>query len=230
MIVIIITIVLIAMIVIAVSKQKKTGESPYSYQRVDALFTPAERSFLGILDQVAGERVRIFGKVRVADVITPGKGIPKSDWRKAFNKISCKHFDFVLCDSKDLSVQCVIELNDNSHSLKSRKERDVFLAEACSSAGLPLIQIPAKSAYSVKEINNLLVQHIALQTVINNKNSDQLMSKTGSDTPVCLKCSSQLVRRVAKKGAHAGNEFWACSAYPKCRYIEAVTENSHSIR
>lgn len=229
MIVIIITIVLVAMIVIAAGKQKKTGGSPYSYQRVDTLFTPAERSFLGVLDQTAGERMRVFGKVRVADVITPEKSKSKGDWQKAFNKISCKHFDFVLCDSKDLSVQCVIELNDNSHSLKNRKERDVFLAEACSSAGLPLIQIPAKSAYSVKEINNLLAQHIALPAVANNKNSDQLMSKTGSDTPVCPKCSSQLVKRVAKKGAHAGNEFWACSAYPKCRYVEAVTDDSHPI-
>ena len=31
------------------------------------------------------------------------------------------------------------------------------------------------------------------------------------------------------QGVYAGNEFWACSAYPKCRYVEAVTGDSHPI-
>lgn len=37
---------------------------------------------------------------------------------------------------------------------------------------------------------------------------------------VCPKCGAKLVRRIAKKGANAGNEFWGCSAFPKCRYIK----------
>lgn len=34
----------------------------------------------------------------------------------------------------------------------------------------------------------------------------------------CPKCGSELVVRVAKKGANAGKEFLACSGFPKCRY------------
>ncbi len=34
----------------------------------------------------------------------------------------------------------------------------------------------------------------------------------------CPKCGSELVVRVAKKGPNAGNEFLACSRFPKCRY------------
>jgi restriction system protein len=37
----------------------------------------------------------------------------------------------------------------------------------------------------------------------------------------CPKCNSELVKRVAKKGALKGNEFWGCSSFPKCRYIQS---------
>ncbi len=39
---------------------------------------------------------------------------------------------------------------------------------------------------------------------------------------LCPKCGSELILRVAKKGANAGNEFYGCSNYPKCRYTAQV--------
>ncbi|BAF72445.1 conserved hypothetical protein [Sulfurovum sp. NBC37-1] len=35
---------------------------------------------------------------------------------------------------------------------------------------------------------------------------------------VCPKCGSELILRTAKKGTNAGNQFYGCSNYPKCRY------------
>jgi restriction system protein len=35
--------------------------------------------------------------------------------------------------------------------------------------------------------------------------------------PSCPKCTQPMVRRTAKKGANAGQEFWGCSDYPRCR-------------
>lgn len=35
--------------------------------------------------------------------------------------------------------------------------------------------------------------------------------------PDCPQCGSPMVRRVAKKGAHAGQSFWGCTNYPRCR-------------
>ena len=36
-------------------------------------------------------------------------------------------------------------------------------------------------------------------------------------SPECPLCGSAMVKRTARKGANAGNEFWGCSAYPGCR-------------
>ncbi|MBQ6320235.1 MAG: NERD domain-containing protein [Lachnospiraceae bacterium] len=41
-----------------------------------------------------------------------------------------------------------------------------------------------------------------------------------SEDMVCPKCGSKLVLRVAKKGENAGNQFYGCSAFPKCRYTQ----------
>lgn len=34
--------------------------------------------------------------------------------------------------------------------------------------------------------------------------------------PDCPKCGAEMIKRVAKKGANAGKEFWGCSEYPRC--------------
>nr|WP_245218064.1 topoisomerase DNA-binding C4 zinc finger domain-containing protein [Ruegeria sp. HKCCE3926] len=36
-------------------------------------------------------------------------------------------------------------------------------------------------------------------------------------TPNCPACGSRMVRRTAKKGPNAGNKFWGCSRFPRCR-------------
>lgn len=35
--------------------------------------------------------------------------------------------------------------------------------------------------------------------------------------PTCPRCAQAMVRRTAKKGANAGQDFWGCSSYPRCR-------------
>lgn len=40
--------------------------------------------------------------------------------------------------------------------------------------------------------------------------------------PICPVCRSAMQKRTAKRGANAGNEFWGCSQYPKCRGVVAI--------
>ncbi|SFF83772.1 restriction endonuclease [Neptunomonas qingdaonensis] len=46
--------------------------------------------------------------------------------------------------------------------------------------------------------------------------------ETTPETPVCPACASSMVKRKARKGANAGNEFWGCSQFPKCRGITQI--------
>ena len=46
---------------------------------------------------------------------------------------------------------------------------------------------------------------------------------------LCPKCGSSLVIRMAKKGPNAGNEFWGCSGFLRCRYTAPMknSEKNH---
>ena len=41
-----------------------------------------------------------------------------------------------------------------------------------------------------------------------------------TSAPRCPRCGGLLVLRTAKKGTNAGNQFYGCSSFPKCRYIK----------
>jgi NAD(P)H-dependent flavin oxidoreductase YrpB (nitropropane dioxygenase family) len=205
-------------------QNQKEQTSQYPYQKIDGLFSPAERLFLSFLRRAVTENIQVFGKVRVADVIAPKKGLSSKDWQKAFNKISAKHFDFVLCEKNDLSIICAIELDDKSHQTKRRQERDAFLETACQSAGVPLVRFKAKATYNLEEIKTALPKFIALPEIVTNSEKFRPINEDEDETTekICPKCSSKMVKRKAKQGPYAGKLFWGCSTYPRCKHIEPI--------
>lgn len=134
------------------SKQGGAGSVGFPYQPAKMLFSAAERSFLGVLDQAVGSEHRVFGKVRVADIATVTPGLGKSARQGALNRIAAKHFDYVVCRASDLGVVCAIELNDKSHSSQKAQSRDDLLLKVCQAINLPLLTVPAKQAYSPQDI------------------------------------------------------------------------------
>ena len=43
-----------------------------------------------------------------------------------------------------------------------------------------------------------------------------------NETPSCPICQQAMVMRTAKKGSNAGNNFWGCSQFPKCRGVLTI--------
>jgi Protein of unknown function (DUF2726) len=144
----------IVFIVSAALKNKQGGTSSigFPYQPAKALFSVAERSFLGVLDHAVGSEHRIFGKVRVADIAMVKPGLGNSARQGALNRVAYKHFDFVVCRASDLTVVCAVELNDKSHSSQRAQSRDDLLLKVCQAINLPLLRVTAKQAYSPQEI------------------------------------------------------------------------------
>lgn len=139
----------------------KKSPGTYSYRLKDFL-SPSERSFCGVLSRVVDGQNFIFAKVRVADILSPAmfRYKNRSEWQRAFNFISSKHFDFVVCDLKSIKVQYVIELDDFSHNNKNQKVKDHFKDSICKAAGLPLIRIRASHSYSTELIKEQIENFI----------------------------------------------------------------------
>ena len=142
-----------------ITKKENEVENPYQYRRKDYLISRAEHKFFDVLIESVGDRFYVFPQVHLATFLD--HKIVGQNWKGAFRHIDEKSVDFVLCDKNDLSVLCVVELNDKSHNSKKRKDRDAFLTAACESAVLPLIQIPAQAAYNIDEIIQALIAHLS---------------------------------------------------------------------
>ena|SRR4249919_3491629 len=151
--VLLIALAFVAFIILAGIKGKQgAGSIGFPYQPASTLFSSAERSFLGVLDQAVGSEHRVFGKVRVADLALVKPGLGNSVRQSALNRIAAKHVDFVVCRASDLSVVCAVELNDKSHSSQRAQARDDLLLKVCQAINLPLLVAPAKKAYSVHDL------------------------------------------------------------------------------
>jgi hypothetical protein len=125
---------------------------PSEYKSRSTLLTPAERSFFGVLQQALGSDYLIFAKVRLADILEPVKDPSRSAWQKAFNRITSKHVDFVLCDKMTTSFVGIIELDDKSHGTLESGFRDNLVDDALKTAGIPILRITAAHSYSAVQI------------------------------------------------------------------------------
>ncbi|WP_321324061.1 DUF2726 domain-containing protein [Thiomicrorhabdus sp.] len=143
-------------------KKNNSSKTEIKYRALDNLFTPTEQKFLSVLESIAGDQLKVFGKVRISDIITPAvnKFEKGSGWHWLFSQISQKHVDFVITDT-DLNLVCAVELNDPSHKREDRKKRDQFVTEAFESANVPLVMIDTQHKYLDKHIAETIANKVA---------------------------------------------------------------------
>lgn len=116
------------------------------------LLSKVERTFFGALQGQLNGKFVIFSKVRLADIVKP-VAVDGPSWWTAFNQLSSKHIDFVVCEPASLSLVCCIELDDASHDRDERKGREGFVDECLAAAGIPLLRFPASKGCSPAEIH-----------------------------------------------------------------------------
>jgi len=236
----VVLILIFAGILVALKAKQPSKVKVLVFDSRGTLFTPAERSFFGVLEQVLDDRYRVFGKVRLGDIIKPAKGLSNSKRTAALNRINQKHADFVICSAADLAVIGVIELDDQSHGREDRAGRDEFVDQALTGAKIAVVRFSAKKGYAIQEVRAKLVEEFKLATKspAQNTTMEELSPvKVVPQTTVvqsavqpedvalaCPKCAANMVKRQAKSGPHAGKFFWACSTYPKCRQVVPIEE------
>ena len=144
--------VVVVLGVFAALLSRRGGTSDLPYVAADSLLTPAERSFFGVLQQALAPNYHLFAKVRLADIIELERGLSGKRRYAAFNRISAKHADFVVCDPQTFRVVGVIELDDSSHRASKRQQRDQFMDSALAVASIPVFRVPAQRSYSVSTL------------------------------------------------------------------------------
>lgn len=131
-----------------VSEQSEHKDYTHHYQKKFLLTRneyQAYKSLKIILDKY---QMIVCPKVRLLDIIEPING---DHYKGALGKIQSKHVDFVICD-KNLYVQGILELDDNSHNLPERQERDQFVDAALRNVGYKVIRVRYVTEETIKEL------------------------------------------------------------------------------
>lgn len=80
------------------------------------------------------------------------------------------------------------------------------------------------TSYANPSTNGTVPSDSGEAVIIRDENTVSNMSLSTKEeaTLVCPRCGRELVLRIAKKGDNAGNQFYGCSGFPKCRYIRQL--------
>jgi hypothetical protein len=143
---------LAAVVVIGLGGLGRSGRVGYRRRR---FLTANEKSFLRALDIALGSSYRAFAQVRLAELAEPALAANPTLRRRALNGVMAKSVDFVICDGLNLDPVAAVEVDDRSHLLLERRERDAFVNAVFADIGLPLLRVTARRTYSVAELRAL---------------------------------------------------------------------------
>jgi ribosomal protein S27AE len=107
----------------------------------------------------------------------------------------------------DQLVALINKLNDESKNITSTEKEMKDLAEFF------LSQNALRKSDYAKKYEELLAE---VGKVYNTPKEENPITKE----KICPRCGNKLVLRTAKRGENVGNQFYGCSNYPKCRYVE----------
>ena len=199
--------------------KKKSVSKSLPYRLRDDFLSPAEFSFYKVLSSLAGTRLTIQSKVRLADVFFVARPNENVSY---FNRIAQKHLDFLVCDSVTMKPLFGIELDDASHKRNDRQERDEFVESVCKVAGLPLLRFPVQREYNSREVAAQIAPFVSEKVSVSVPPQPEV-NKQVSSVPVCPKCGIPMVLRTVAQGEHKGKQFYGCQNYPRCREMKPVS-------
>ena len=154
-------VVVILEIAAAIAQRFTSGtKQSFPFAKRNYFFSAAERSFYEVLRRLVSEHT-VFAKVKLSELVYVTK--KGSEWRSHQNRIDRKHLDFVVCDA-DLSPLLAIELDDSSHNEQGRRERDAFVDQVLTAAGIPIVRIAARRGYQLDELRQILSPHLNADT------------------------------------------------------------------
>jgi very-short-patch-repair endonuclease len=124
------------------------------YVKNNYLMTKAEHEFFKVLQQVVQDKYYIVPQVQLSKVIRVNK-YEKFKYKYS-NMIDRKSVDFVLFEKETFSPYLVIELDEESHQLPKREDRDHFVNAIMKKTGLRIEHIKTAYQYDISEITRLV--------------------------------------------------------------------------
>jgi very-short-patch-repair endonuclease len=139
------------------------GKPKYYYVAKRRVMTAYEEKFFRTLCEIFEDKCYVIPQVHLSALFD--HKVRGQNWRGAFSHINGKSVDFVLCRRSDLSPLCAVELDDWTHTLGNRIERDMVVERIFAQAGLPLVRIKNPEALTKQELADEFARAINFRRV-----------------------------------------------------------------
>jgi ssDNA-binding Zn-finger/Zn-ribbon topoisomerase 1 len=125
-----------------------------------------------------------------------------------------------------------------SASIKAKKPVETEAVPPCDKCGATMVKRVAKSGKNEGKEFYGCSNYPDCKNMISDSdkpkkysgsaptNTSSKSSRAEVDAPTCPKCGSPMVRRTAKSGQNAGNEFYGCSKFPECKGIVSIPKDN----
>ena len=150
-------VLMMLLIIVAVGAMKLHEPSlAFPFKKKGNLFTPVERTFLGLIEEAVGSEFRILCRVKMGDILTIHQNTDKKTSKNAVSRAGSKHLDFVLCSKDDMSPIIAIDLVHNSGKDGYKTQRDFYVSGALDAAHIPHVRIKVRSGYKPQDIRECI--------------------------------------------------------------------------
>lgn len=157
MVLIFLIVVLVAIVV--VFQLLRRPKPAYDYRLRKEVMTNAERECFAVLLEIVSDKYHIFPQIHLPTILDY-KTSDRAKTFGAFRHIDEKSVDFVLCEKKTLAPKLAIELDDWSHWLPRRQDRDREVERILKGAGLPLLRIEKIEIYDGQALLGKIMHQI----------------------------------------------------------------------
>lgn len=131
-----------------ISEEKEQSDDYKHYVKKNYLMSIAEHEFYKVLKETIKDKYYIVPQVQLSKIIEVNKY--EKNKRVYRNKIDRKSVDFVMFNKEHFTPYMVIELDDSSHMLPEREERDDFVDSILNRVGIKTIHIQVANTYNLE--------------------------------------------------------------------------------
>lgn len=131
-----------------------TDSQHQTYSSKDSLMTDCEKSYFEVIKKLVEPSYTIQPQINLASVID-------KDTHARYRNELFRNIDFGIFD-KNYKLLVLIEINDQSHTMQNRKERDQKVKAICAEANIPLITFWTKYGVNEAYIRNRLSEHLTI--------------------------------------------------------------------
>ena len=150
-------VLMMLLIIVAVGAMKLHEPGlAFPFKKKGNLFTPVERTFLGLIEEAVGNEFRILCRVKMGDILTIHQSTDKKTSKNAASRAGSKHLDFVLCSKDDMSPIIAIDLVHSSGKDGYKAQRDFYVSGALDAAHIPHVRIKVRSGYKPQDIRECI--------------------------------------------------------------------------